>query len=59
MACDLVLSVADRFKNDLKVMHINAQSLSCPSNFYEFSSMFGNGKIYIIGVSETFLRTTV
>jgi len=56
MACDLILSVSEKLKNELKVVHINAQSLNSPSHFDEFSDMFGNGEIEIIGVSETFFK---
>lgn len=56
MAHDLVQAVAEKFKQELKVIHINAQSLNNPAHFDEFKSLFGDGKIDVIMVSETFFK---
>jgi hypothetical protein len=56
MTFDFVQSIAQKYISDLKVVHINAQSLSCDTHFDEFKYIFGNSKIDIIGVSETFFK---
>lgn len=58
MTYDFVQSIANKYVNDLKVMHINAQSLACDLHFDEFKYIFGNGKIDIIAVSETFFKSS-
>ncbi|KAJ1526320.1 hypothetical protein ONE63_009469 [Megalurothrips usitatus] len=54
MTFDFVQGINDRHVNNLKIVHINAQSL--PKHFDEFRYIFENGKIDIIGVSETFFK---
>jgi hypothetical protein len=58
MACETVLNFGYKYASDLKVVHINAQSLHNSLHFDEFKNIFGDGVIDIIGVSETFYKDT-
>jgi len=58
MLKDYVKNIAVKYKNKLKVVHINAQSLNDTSHYSEFCDVFGDGDVDIVGVSETFYKNT-
>ena len=58
MLKDYVKNIAVRYKNKLKVVHINAQSLNDTAHYTEFCDVFGDGDIDVLGVSETFFKDT-
>lgn len=51
-------NISLKFTQDLKIVHINAQSLDNTDHFSEFNSIFPNSGFDIIGVSETFFKST-
>ena len=48
--------VESKYKSQLKIVHVNAQSLLCLAHATEFQHLFNNAKVDIIAVSETFYR---
>ncbi len=54
-----VHGISEKHKNQLKIVHINAQSLLNDSKKEEFIDIFGNSGIDVIIVSETWLKDDV
>lgn len=55
---DYVELFCNKFKHSLKVVHINAQSLCDTAHNSEFHSVFVESNVDIIGVSETFFKSS-
>ena len=51
--------ISARNPKDLKIVHINTQSLKCFQHFAEFEYIFSNSGIDAIAVSETWLNDSV
>ena len=51
---DFTVQLSSSFKNELKIVHMNAQSLNDSKHFSEFCHIFVESGIDIIAVSETF-----
>ncbi|KAJ1524288.1 hypothetical protein ONE63_010800 [Megalurothrips usitatus] len=49
-------SICQRHQENLKVVHINAQSLNDHSHFIEFQQIFSNSVADVVVVSETFFK---
>lgn len=56
---DVLAEVSLKFRKDLKIVHINAQSLVDSSHFTEFCYLFNDTYFDIISVSETFFKPNV
>ena len=53
-----VNSITEKYNDEFKVVHINAQSLHNDNHFIEFTELFENSGIDLVCVSETFFKTT-
>ncbi|KAK3907917.1 putative RNA-directed DNA polymerase from transposon BS [Frankliniella fusca] len=51
-------ALANKYKNLLKVVHLNAQSLTYVSHAAEFNYLLDNSNIDVIAVSETFYKSS-
>lgn len=55
---DYIRNIGVKYCNNLKLAHINAQSLNDTAHYSEFCDVFSSGSIDVIGVSETFYKDT-
>jgi hypothetical protein len=57
--CDIISQFSVKYKHNLKIAHVNAQSLVNHGHFSEFSDIFLLSCVDIIVVSETFLKGNI
>ncbi|KAJ1519220.1 hypothetical protein ONE63_011174 [Megalurothrips usitatus] len=56
LVCSKIKLLSENYPRNLKLVHINAQSLHNSVHFTEFWDLFACNSIDVIGVSETFFR---
>jgi len=49
-----LVDLSSQYRSNLKICHVNAESLACDSHALEFCNLFENSNVDIVAVSETF-----